>query len=220
MSNLQVKRAKILGGLIQKARIYNRRSEEECAQVLNLSVSNYAKVESGETAVSLPDLEVLALYFKIPMGYFWGSDTLPNNDQSNFKDFMALRNRVIGVMLRQFRIQGRHSVPDAAEALKVSTAVIEGYESGQSPIPYLHLEQLSKFLGVPITDFVEDSHGPLARHEMEQRLLREFHRMSPDMQAFVSKPGNISYLETAKKLSDMDVKKLRAVAEGLLDITF
>lgn len=220
MSNLQTKRAKILGGLIQKARLYNRRSEEECAQVLNISVADYVKVESGETAVSLPDLEVLALYFKIPMGYFWGSDALPSNDQSNFKDFIALRNRVIGVMLRQFRIQARHSVAEAAEVLKVPTAVIEAYESGQSSIPYLHLEQLSKFLGTPITDFVEDSHGPLARHEMEQRLLREFHRMSPDMQAFVSKPGNISYLETAKKLSDMDVKKLRAVAEGLLDITF
>ena len=40
------------------------------------------------------------------------------------------------------------------------------------------------------------------------------------MRAFLTNPVNISYLETAKKLSEMDVAKLRQVAEDILEITY
>jgi hypothetical protein len=39
------------------------------------------------------------------------------------------------------------------------------------------------------------------------------------MQSFVCQPVNRPYLELAMKLSDLSREKLRAVAEGLLDIT-
>jgi hypothetical protein len=44
--------------------------------------------------------------------------------------------------------------------------------------------------------------------------------MSPEMQAFLINPVNVSYLDTAKKLSEMDVEQLRQVAESLLEITY
>jgi hypothetical protein len=36
----------------------------------------------------------------------------------------------------------------------------------------------------------------------------------------LTNPVNVSYLETAKKISEMDVGKLRQIAEDLLEITF
>lgn len=220
MSDIHTKRAKILGGLIRKARKHARRSIEECAQVLHISAAQFQKVEKGEHLLSLPDIEALALYLKVPMGYFWGSEKLNDKPDADYQGFLAIRQRVIGVLLRQLRMQARQSTAELAEALDVEVELIEAYESGATPIPYLHLEQLSKHLEVPVTHFVDDERGPLARLEMEYRLLKQFNELPPDMQAFLANPSNISYLETAKRMSEMDVEKLRQVAEGILDITF
>ena len=49
--------------------------------------------------------------------------------------------------------------------------------------------------------------------------MQDFKEMPPELQAFVAKPINLPYLELAQRLSEMSVDKLRAVAEGLLEIT-
>jgi hypothetical protein len=51
---------------------------------------------------------------------------------------------------------------------------------------------------------------------MQQR----FEQLPPDIKAFVVEPINLSYLQTAMRLSELDVDKLRSIAEGILDITF
>ncbi|MCB8945814.1 MAG: helix-turn-helix transcriptional regulator [Ardenticatenaceae bacterium] len=220
MSNLDPRRATILAELVQKAREHARRETAECATALGLSLSEYEKVEAGDHPLSLPDLEALAMFFNVPMGYFWGSEPLANNQRDSYQDFIELRQRVIGVLLKQRRLRARQSAEKLAEAIGVDTETITGYESGDVPIPYLHLEQLSKALDVSVTHFVDEEHGPLARHEAEQRMLKQFSVLSPELQVFITKPGNESYLETAKKIGDMDVQKLRDLAASILDITF
>jgi hypothetical protein len=54
----------------------------------------------------------------------------------------------------------------------------------------------------------------------EQKAIRDFLKLPPDLRGFASQPVNIPYLELARKLSGMSKDKLRSVAEGLLDITF
>jgi transcriptional regulator with XRE-family HTH domain len=154
------------------------------------------------------------------MGHFWGSETLGKESQVDYGSFMVLRHRVIGVLLRQLRLQARRSVREFAELLNVPEAQIDAYEAGEAVIPYVHLEQLSRHLEVPINYFLDNHRGPLGRHEAEQKLQKLFHQLSPDMQAFIVNPSNRSYLETAKRLSEMDVQRLRQVAESILDITF
>jgi transcriptional regulator with XRE-family HTH domain len=220
MSNLDPRRAKILAELVQKAREYARRETAECATALGLATATYEKAEAGEYPFSLPDLEALAIFLNIPMGYFWGSNQLENNQRTSYKDFIDLRQRVIGVMLKQRRLRARQTVDKLAETLGVDEETINAYESGNIPIPYLHLEQLSRTLDVPVIHFVDEEHGPLARHEAEQRMLKQFANLSPELQVFITKPGNESYLETAKKIGEMDVAKLRDLAASILDITF
>ncbi len=48
---------------------------------------------------------------------------------------------------------------------------------------------------------------------------QHFDELPPEVQAFVVEPVNIGYLETAMRLSKLDVHRLRRIAEGLLDIT-
>ena len=64
-----------------------------------------------------------------------------------------------------------------------------------------HGEQVSSGVGLAFT----------ALEELEMPL---------DLQVFVSKPINRPYLELAIRLSEMSVDRLRAVAEGLLEITY
>lgn len=220
MSELNPERAKMLGGLIEKAREHFGRTKKECAAVLDVKPADYSKIEAGEYPVSLPQLEALALYLDIPMGYFWGSEPLKTETEIDFPNLIALRHRVIGVLLSQQRLRNRRSLDDLAKALNMDESLLKSYEMGSEPIPYLHLEQICRELDVSVNYFLDDVHGPLGRHEAKQKLERQFQRMAPEMQAFLINPVNVSYLDTAKKLSEMDVAQLRTVAESLLEITY
>lgn len=220
MSELNPERAKMLGDLVKKAREHFGRTKKECAAVLGIKPGEYKNVETGDYPVSLPQLEAFALFLNIPMGYFWGSEPLKAEDDVDFENLITLRHRVIGVLLSQQRLRSRLSLADMAEALEMEEALLKSYEMGEIPIPYLHLEQICRQLDVSVNYFLDDVHGPLGRHEARQKLERQFRRMPPDMQAFLINPVNISYLDTAKKLSEMDVDQLRQVAESLLEITY
>jgi transcriptional regulator with XRE-family HTH domain len=220
MNERERTRAKILGVLIQDARRHAGRTGEECAQVLNMTAAEFARAERGEVVVSLPDLEVLAIYLKVPMSHFWGNSTVSEEQTPDFGTMVSLRQRMIGALLRQARLEAGRSVQELAAEIKVDTARIQAYEAGHEAIPLFQLERLGRFLGVSVAYFSDDQRGPLARHESEQKMQRRFASLPDDLRAFVAEPINMSYLETAKKLSEMDVKKLRNIAEGILDITF
>ncbi len=216
----QTPRAQILGKLIQEAREYAGRSPADCAAVLQISPEAYAAAERGEWPISLPDLEVLALYLGIPMGYFWGSEKLEEKRHVDYMNLVLLRHRLIGVTLRQQRLKEKRSVEDVAQVINVTPAEVEGYESGEKPVPYLHLEAMARYLKVTIGHFMDVERGPLGRHEAELRLVRIFNELSPEMQAFLANPQSVIYLETAYRLSKMDVTQLRQIAESILEITW
>ena len=220
MAKTDSKRAEILGELIKNAREHVGRSEEDCALVLGLTPDKYRQVEVGKQAISLPELEAIALYLDIPMGYFWGSEPLSTSPELNYASLLALRHRVIGVLLNQLRLRAKKSQEDISQATGIPVPEIKAYEMGQKSIPYLELELLCKELGETINMFLDDVNGPLGRHEAQQRFYKQFNRMSPEMQAFLVNPVNVAYLDTAKRISEMDVKKLRQVAEDILEITY
>jgi len=220
MSDSSNTRAQKLGDLIKHARTKAGRSPAECARILNIQPEQFEEAESGDYLISLPDLEALAIYLNIPMGYFWGTESLENSfPQVDYASLIELRHRVIGVLLRQLRLQEKRTQKELAEALDIDRALIRQYETGQTSIPFLHLEQLSAQLGVSIEYFVDEQRGPLGAHEAKQKLQKQFKSLSPELQSFLLNPVNISYVETAWRLSEMDVDKLRQIAESLLDIT-
>ncbi|MBP7999754.1 MAG: helix-turn-helix domain-containing protein [Chloroflexi bacterium] len=220
MKETDVTRAKILGVLIQDARKYARRSIEECAEVLGISAQLFKDAEDGKHIISLPELEVLAMFLGVPMAHFWGSHTLSSNQANNFKTVLQLRHRMVGVLLQQARLTAGKSLEDLAEQIGVTPNRLSRYEAGQEPMPLLHLEKLGQVLGYSVSYFTEDSHGPLARHEAEQKMQLRLEELPPAVKKFIAEPVNIAYLETAMRLSAMDVKQLRGIAEAILDITF
>jgi transcriptional regulator with XRE-family HTH domain len=220
MSEVDVTRAKILGVLIQDARLHAGRSIADCARVLNMAEDTLLAAERGEHVLSLPDLEVLALYLRVPISHFWGSQVFGDTQQFDYSELLAMRQRIVGALLRQARLQASRSIQDLAAEIKVVPEQMQKYEMGQEPIPLTYLERLSRYLAVSVDYFLDNQRGPLAQHELEQKIQRRLDSLPPELRTFVAEPINVSYLETAKRLSEMDVNKLRNIAEGLLDITY
>jgi transcriptional regulator with XRE-family HTH domain len=126
---------------------------------------------------------------------------------------------MIGAMLSQSRINLRKTVDELALDTGISADLIGRYEVGSEAVPYFELETMATKLDISVKHFVDDEHGPLAEYEAEREIEERFTEWSPQMKSFVADSRNISYLETAMRLSEMDVDKLRSIAEGILEIT-
>jgi transcriptional regulator with XRE-family HTH domain len=218
---LKIIRTKKLGVLVRDARTKTGKDLSVCAQAIGLTPEEFQSIEYGDRPPTLPELEILSYFLEIPLDHFWGSETLKTNGKSKLIDpeqIKKLRQRVIGAMIRKARIDAELSIDDLAEKSGCNTVTLLAYELGETAIPLPELEILAQALDKTIDDF-QDQHGPVGTWFVQQRAMREFQDLSPELQSFVCKPVNRPYLELAVRLSEMQVEKLRAVAEGLLEIT-
>jgi transcriptional regulator with XRE-family HTH domain len=218
-------RSRKLGVLIYDARTAVRRSIEECAGLLGISVDLYQSYESGQQAPSLPDLEALAYYFDIPLEHFWSHQSLSETEtqkktglEQNIR-LRQLRNRIIGARLRLGRNQANLSPHQMAERTGLSEQQIKQYELGEVSVPLTDLEIIAKILDTRVEEFF-DSHGPIGNWRAQKLTINKFMELVPELQDFVCMPVNKPYLELAMRLSQLSVEKLRSVAEGLLEITY
>jgi transcriptional regulator with XRE-family HTH domain len=209
-----------LGTLIAEARENAGVPADDCARALGLPAEAYEQAEQGAVPLSLPQLEVLAMVLNVPMAYFWHGEQLPKAPETDYATYMALRQRIVGVSLRQARVEFGWSVERLADEAGLSEAQLAAFERGDEPVPYLLLASLADLLDVSLNDFTREKDGPLGRHEQILARRQNFEDLPEEVQAFVAEPGNLIYLQTAMRLSAMDVDRLRGIAEGILDITF
>ncbi|MBN2148495.1 MAG: transcriptional regulator [Anaerolineales bacterium] len=216
-------RGKRLGVLIRDARLVSSKSLEDCAHAMGISVARLKEYEYGDSSPSLPELELLAYYLKIPLEHFWGKELLSDGGDGKEPDIdpqqiTSLRQRYIGALLRKIRTDAGIELADLAEKSGISAEELDACELGDQPLPIPLLEVLVSGLGTSMREF-EDRHGLVGSWSMQQRALRDFADLPLELQSFVCKPINRPYLELAQRLSEMSVEKLRSVAEGLLEIT-
>ena len=222
MNNAQITiREKKLGLLIRDARMAERRSIKECADAIGVKPGMFRAYEEGRRAPSLPELETLVFYLKLPITQFWGRETRSDSifvESVDIARLIALRQRMIGALLRQERNNVNMSIRHLSTETGNYTGALKAYELGERAIPVPELETILAVMGSRIEIFF-DQNGPVGQWMTSQRAMQKFLELPEEMQNFVCQPVNRPYLELAMKLSDMSREKLRAVAEGLLDIT-
>lgn len=215
-------RSKKLGVLIRDARMAARRSIKECAEAIGLKSGAFRAYEEGRKSPSLPELETLVYYLDLPIDRFWSSETKSNLplpvETLDLPKLLAVRQRKIGALLRQERLDASISVRNLSQETGISSARIKAYELGERPIPLPELEILVTTLGGRVENFFDRS-GPIGLWMTNEEAIQSFLELSDELREFVAKPVNRPYLELAMKLSDMSKDKLRSVAEDLLDIT-
>lgn len=217
-------KAKTIGTLLRDARQSCGRSLEECAAAIGVSTQQYEAFELGEQMISLPELELAAFALDIPLDRFWEERSTPTDDIyprqfSNQVQLMKLRNRMIGAQLRQARLEAGLAPEELGVQAGIEVERLKSYEWGQAAVPLSDLEAMCTILKRSAREFL-DQHGPVGEWNARCRAIQAFMELPLDMQVFVSKPVNRPYLELAVRLSDLSVKKLRLLAEGLLEITY
>jgi len=222
MNNAQITiREKKRGLLIRDARMSERRSIKECADAIGVQTGLFRAYEEGRRSPSLPELEALVYYLKLPITQFWGNETRSDSmlvESLDIVRLITLRQRMIGALLRQERNNVNMSIRHLSTQTGITQARLKAYELGERAIPVPELESILAVMGSRIDVFF-DQNGPIGQWMTSQRAMQKFLELPEEMQNFVCQPVNRPYLELAIKLSDLSREKLRAVAEGLLDIT-
>lgn len=216
-------RTKKLGVLIRDARLSARRSVQECAEALGIRKSLFRSYEEGIRSPSLPELEALVFYLDLPLDHFWSREAMSNTaspiTRIDLPKLLAIRQRKIGALLRQERMNASISIRNLAGKTGITGSRIKAYELGESPIPLAELEVLVSTLGGRIESFFDQS-GPIGSWMLSEETVREFLELPLELRQFIAAPVNRPYLELAMKLSNMSRDKLRSVAEDLLEITY
>jgi len=215
-------RDRVNGVLLRDAREGADKTKRECAEALGVSASTVTAYEEGRKPISLPELEVLAYLFDVPISHFWehSPDLDVEQELPPLETVLTLRHRIIGALLRQARLEADMTQKDLAEVLDCSSGAISAYEYGQRPIPLSELEVLAQHLQVSLEYFLDNREGPVGEWHKQQEAWHRFRELPGEMQEFIAQPINVKYLEVAMKLARMPAGGLRAIAEGLLDITY
>jgi transcriptional regulator with XRE-family HTH domain len=216
-------RAKKLGILIYDARLAARRSPEECASAMGVDQDVYSNYESGVESPSLPELEALAYFLDISLDHFWGNQSLSESQSTKrpieLSRLIPLRQRMIGALLRQARDTSNLTTQEVAQRSGIAEDDLKSFERGEKRISIPELELLINCTGGHLDVFLDRS-GPVGQWRSDQQAISRFLDLPAELREFVSKPVNRPYVELAFRLSELSVERLRAIAEGLLEITY
>jgi transcriptional regulator with XRE-family HTH domain len=215
-------RNKIIGVLLQQARLDARLSIEACAHALDCDGALIASAERGEVGLSLPQLESLAHLLSVPLTYFLEMGELPDAASAPpvpYQEMIVLRNKIIGLLLRQARQEAGQELDEVAALLGYTPPQLEAVELGESPVSLVELQILAERLGMSFDSFTaEDLILPSLRSDGSSYEWPD--HFSPELLDFVLKPINLPYLRIAMNLSEMPADTLRQIASGLLEITY
>lgn len=216
-------RTRKLGLLLLDARTARHKTVDQCAKAAGVPLEEYHRMEAGEIAPTLPQLELIAFYLDIPLEHFWGNQTMsaaaPEEPVEQSPQLMKIRHKIIAARIKMARQSFNLTPAELAEKSSIPEDKIVQFESGDEPIPLPDLEILTNALQIRSEELF-DQHGPIGNWRAEKLAVQSFLEMSAELREFLCKPVNLPYLQIAKKLSDLPVEKLRAIAEGLLEITY
>jgi len=213
-------RAKMVGAILREARLNANLSISEVAEIIGTTKGTISSYEHGRRIISLPEIELLAFRLDTPLDHFI-STALPEPDEENDFNpevFISLRQRIIGALIRKRRSDSGMTMKALAEVVGISSRQMGSYERGEKPIPLTELELIVEALGESIYDYLDDE-GPVGEWLTTNKAFKNFMDFSPEIREFLCKPGNETYVQIAKQLSEIPVEKLRILAETLLDIT-
>jgi transcriptional regulator with XRE-family HTH domain len=212
-------RNKVLGAMLRQARNKSGKSLKEMAALIGTNPGRLSAYERGLKSISIPELELFSYQLSIPIRSFLGEET-GGSTKSDIdpKVMISLRRRMIGALLKTHRMEANLSIRKLSRETQLPASRIAAYERGTRSIPMPDLEILAERLERRIDDYI-DTEGPIGTQEMQLKTVDMFSNLQPDLREFLSNPVNEPYLRLAKRLSELDVDRLRTVAEGLLEIT-
>jgi len=221
MNQLQSKK---LGLLLKDARLTSGKSLKQCANAIGVTSHRLKSFEGGVLTPSLPELEAFAFYLGIKINHFFGnqfiSDVAVQDDlPTTVEQYKSLRQRVIATHLKLTRMEAGTTLKALSQSTGISSGRLKNFENGETSIPLFDMLQISDELKISRGDLFVQS-GKVGKWRKQLEMMDQIASLPEEIQQFVSQPVNRPYMELAMKLSKLSADKLRAVAEGLLEITY
>ena len=210
-------RAKILGVLIRQRRVAASRSIEDCADHLQTPPELVTAWEYGDEAPSLPQLEHLASYLNVAVSAFW-QDQEPiavEQDGPEHDQFVALRQRLLGGLLRAARDLEGISIEQLSELSAVDKDLLQAYEYGEQVIPMNHLLALANSLDRKLDYFLESGQELDAALEGESASAA----YSDEERRFAVDQKTQGIIKLAVAFSQIPGEELHKIADAILAIS-
>ncbi len=226
LSSLKMKK---MGMKLAMARQNRGYSLADLSRETGIDTVALAAFEQGASNPSLPQLESLATTYELSIDVFITDKPIElkkiNFDTVGLVRREKLHDRMIGLQIKKQRLDQSISIETLAKSCGVTQSEMEAFESGLSSIPFLILVALCHELGISYEIFTSvkpavHTESKKAEESQQQVLSQKPALDLPEeLQEFINKPVNLPFVELAHKMSQMDAKKLRQIAESILEIT-
>lgn len=147
---------------IKYIRKSKRRSIHDCASVLGISNEMYHSIESGETPLTLPELELLAIYLGEKPTDLLTSEKHPQTfasvlEENNRSKFVQIRGKMLRALIAIERDKQAVSIEDVHLGTDIPLENLHAYDGGSAEIPLDDVIKICNFLELPL----DALHAPL-----------------------------------------------------------
>lgn len=168
---------------IQRVRKIKQRNIHDCAAFLNISKEDYLDLEQGSRKITLPEIELLALFFGVSPLIFFQTDHLENQKLGILEEhvqskYTQLRQKMILARIIAEMHKKSISPEQIQEQTDISLAELKAYDNGKKSIPIEHLLKISEVLGLTEEELIEtsyatktDNNGQHSRNQWQREFL-------------------------------------------------
>lgn len=121
-------------------------TQQQIADVLNITRQNYSRWETAEKIIPLKHLNTLTNFYNVSLDYITGISNNKNYTSSN-KEINRIK---IGKRLKTWRIKNNLTQEQLANVLNTTHSTISAYENGKTLILTIFLYEIAKKFNVSI----------------------------------------------------------------------
>lgn len=197
-------------------------SLHDCAKILGTSTNRYLAFEQGKESLSLPELEILACYFGMPLmecleGPLISSMRFTLLAEDKRKTYINLREKWIRSRIAMEIESEDVKLEELTELLEISPEKMDAYRKGEIPIPFNHLLTISSYLNITLDDFFPELElGKLKDIQIFSQATGQWNPEFPNEEG-AHKDNEVSYNQLLAALKEIPEEDQAQVAKALLN---
>ena len=208
-------RRKLLGVLIRMCRLRAERSLDDCAKFMDIEPALIEAWEYGESEPSLPQLEALGQFFNGRATHRGGA--APAEERPLQEEYMLLRGRIIGAMLRAARETSGKTLDELSASAGMEAEQLARFEFGELKLPVSGLTALAHALHLDMHYF--EAAPPDSRAQPQSsRDLELPDEAQSNWRDFAAESGNLPFIRLAMAFQHIARADLHRIADALVAI--
>lgn len=170
---------------VKKIRKLKNRSLHDCAKRLDISKKDYHQFEEGQGVLSLPEIELLAIFLEVPIPSLFepseaGLDRLLLLSDERKPSYKHLRNKMIQTKLNIEMADLDISVENLNQDTGIPLETLKSYQNNGARIPFAHLAIICDRLGISIKSLLPEEtqanqEAPMHEHLKQLQWQPEYH---------------------------------------------